>query len=227
MLAVFFRGTILYIIIIFAVRLMGKRQIGELQPSELVVTIMLSNIATLPMEDLSIPMAMGVVPILTMVALDVFVSQLCLRSEPIRRAVSGSARVIVSGGKADKKMLRELRFTPEDLMAALRSQGIFDLKDVQFAVVETTGKVSAAQKSSAAPISPDDLGLETSECDPPMMIVSDGSVEGYALKSLGFDRKWLEKQLSERKLRLEDVYIMTADRSGSCTFIMSDKKDKN
>ena len=143
MLIIIIRTIILYFLIVFSLRLMGKKQLGELQPSELVTTIMISNIATLALEDSATPMIMGAVPILMIVSLDVIMSGVLLKSTKIRKAVSGTARVIISDGVIDQKEMKNLRYTIDDLTEAMREQGIFDLSQVQYAIVETTGKLYA------------------------------------------------------------------------------------
>ena len=151
MLIVLFRAVILYIVIVFCIRLMGKKQLGELQPSELVVTIMLSNIATLPIEDINLPVLMGLVPIFTIVCIDVFFSYLSLCSRGFRRVLCGSPKIIISGGVLDQRVVKKLRFTVDDIFEALRGQGIFDISQVQLAVVETTGQISAYVKPAEQP----------------------------------------------------------------------------
>ena len=219
MIIVMIRALVLYCAVIAAVRLMGKRQIGELQPAELVVTILLSNIATLPVEDISIPVTMGLVPIFTLVGIDVIVSCLSLRFRGIRRAVSGSAKLIISNGEVDRRAMRELRFTTDDLMAALRSQQVFDIKDVQFAVAETTGTISVCPKRSAQPPTAADLGLSPEESDPPVMVISDGQVSSAALRHLGLDEKWLTKIVKAQGCQTKDVFIMTAADASDYTII--------
>lgn len=230
MFIVFFRAVILYFIIIFSVRLMGKRQIGELQPSELVVTILMSNIATLPVEDISIPMIMGVVPIFTLVCLDVIVSHLSMKYRPLRKAISGSPKIVISDGRIDQQAMRDLRFSADDLMESLRSVQIFDINEVQFAVVETTGKMSVLQKKRFQPLNSGDFanGLEPQNkeldgSDPPVLVINDGKISPAAIKFLGFDKEWLGKILSKEKLSAQDIFIMSADSSGSYTIIKSDK----
>ncbi len=132
---VLIRACVLYIVITFSLRLMGKRQLGELQPSELVVTILISNIASIPVEDSSIPMIMGVVPILTLVCLDVIVSSIMLRSAKFRKFMIGSPRIIISEGVILQKEMKRLRYTVDDLVEAMREQQIFDFRVVQFAIV--------------------------------------------------------------------------------------------
>ena len=219
MLIVMIRAFILYFTVVAAVRFMGKRQIGELQPAELVVTILLSNIATLPVEDMSIPMMMGLVPMITLVCLDVAVSYLTLRFRGFRRAVSGSAKLLISDGRIDRQAMHELRFTTDDLMAALRAQQVFDIRDVQFAVAETTGTISVCPKKSASPPTAADLGLSPEESDPPVMVISDGDVSHTALKYLRLDEAWLQKVVKAKGCGIEGVFIMTAKNASEYTIV--------
>ena len=152
MLVTFFRTLILYVVIVFGVRLMGKRQLGELQPSELVVTILISNIATLPIEEVETPLFSGLLPILSLVTFEVIISAINLHSRRMRRVFSGSPVVVIKNGEIDQKKLQELRFSIDDLMAQLRQNQIFALDEVDFAVVETTGKLSVYQKYGARPL---------------------------------------------------------------------------
>lgn len=142
MLLTIIRSIILYILVILAIRLMGKRQLGELQPSELVITILISNIATLPLEDADIPLLTGMTPILVLVCLEVLISWITLRFPGLRKLVSGSPKIIITNGEIDREALTELRLSEADVMSALRSQQVFDVKDVQQAVVETNGSIS-------------------------------------------------------------------------------------
>ncbi len=212
MLIVFFRAIILYIVIVFCIRLMGKKQIGELQPSELVVTILLSNIATLPIEDINIPVLMGLVPIFTIVCLDVFLSYLSLCSRKFRRIICGSPKIIISDGKLDQQILRKLRFTVDDLMEALRTQSVFDISEVQLAVVETTGQISVFVKKENQPATPQDLKLNVKNDNPPQLIVDDGEIVEPALSSLGIDKNWVEKTLKSEGCPIKQAFIMTCDK---------------
>ncbi len=139
---VLIRAVILYIVITFSLRLMGKRQLGELQPSELVVTILISNIAAIPVEDSSVPMIMGIVPILTLVCLDVIMSGIMLKSAKVRKLMIGSPRIIISEGDILQKEMKRLRYTVDDLTEAMREQQIFDITQIHYAIVETTGKIN-------------------------------------------------------------------------------------
>lgn len=225
MFIVFFRAVILYVIIIISMRLMGKRQLGELQPSELVITLLMSNIATLPVEDTNIPMIMGIVPIFTLVCLDVFLSHLSMKSRKLRKLISGSPKIIISEGKIDKKIMRDLRFTIDDLTAALRSVSVFDINDVQLAVVETTGKISVYQKQEVQPVTAGYFDKNIKNNDPPQLIIDDGDIAPKALAFLGFDKKWLDNILAKEKLTSDNVFIMTADRSGNYTIIKTGEQN--
>ena len=219
MLIVFFRAIILYVVIVFCIRFMGKKQLGELQPSELVVTIMLSNIATLPIEDADIPLSIGLIPILTFACLDIFSSYITLRSRRFRKIVCGSPKVIISNGKVHNNTMKELRLTVDDLMEAMRTQQVFDISDVQFAVVETTGQISVYTKKNYQPVTPNDLAIKCEEYNPPILIISDGEVLETSLKSLGVDKRWLDKTLAGEKKKLKDVFIMTCDPKLQYTII--------
>ena len=217
---VLIRAVLLYILVIFFVRLMGKRQLGELQPSELVVTILVSNIATLPVEDTDIPLIVGITPILTLVCFEVLISWICLRCPKLRKLISGSPKTVISGGKLDTRVLRELRFSADDLMTALRGQDIFDLNEVQFAIVETTGSISVMKKPSADTPQRCDIGLEPDNSDPPQMIAAEGRVITAAAKGLGLTAEDIVKLLRSRGVSLNDIFIMTGDKSGNFSAIL-------
>lgn len=219
MTVVFIRAVILYCVLIFSVRLMGKRQIGELQPSELAITILISNIATLPVEDLSIPLVTGLLPVLTLVCLDVLMSWLTMKSKKMRSVISGEPVVIVSDGKIDQQKLYNLRFTTDDFMEAIRSQGIFDAEQVQFAVVETTGKVSIYPKFKNRPVTNEDMQIKNTSSDPPAVVVQDGVIVYSSLKRLGLGEDWLKKILSENSVDVTDIFIMTAETAGKYRII--------
>lgn len=217
---VLIRSLILYILVIFSVRLMGKRQLGELQPSELVITILISNIATLPLEDTDIPLLLGVTPILALVCFEVIISWINLVFPKFRKMISGSPKIIIRNGKTDPETLRELRFSVDDLMMSLREKEVFNLEDVQFAIVETTGNISVMKKQSVDTPDRNDLGLKMKNSDPPQVIVSDGKIITQAVKVMGIEGS-IEKILDSINLKLDEVFIMTADTQGN--FFIVDK----
>lgn len=207
------RTLILYIVVIFSVRLMGKRQLGELQPAELVVTILISNIATLSLEDLDIPLFKGIMPILLLVCFEVIVSFISLKSVRVRRWISGSPKIIIRDGKIDQETLYALRFSVDDLMTSLRADGVFAVEDVQFAIVETNGKVSVYQKSAQQPAVKEDVHADKKSVDPPQIIIADGQIRSKALEAIGQDKKWLDMILRTSEMNLKDVFLMTADKA--------------
>lgn len=208
---VFIRAVILYMLLIFAVRLMGKHQIGELQPSELAVTILISNIATLPVEDTGIPLLTGIIPILTLAGIDVIMSWIGIKSKRIRNLMCGKPVVVISNGELDQKKMKDIRFTVDDLVSALRSQGIFDISEVQFAVVETTGSVSVYQKRPYQVVTNRDIHSDvSSSTDPPEIIIDQGILINEALVRLKLSEKWITNTLKNENVSLNEVFYMTA-----------------
>ena len=224
MLTVFIRGIILYALVIFSVRLMGKRQLGELTPSELVITILVSNIATLAMEDISVPLLTGIIPILTLVCLDVITGYICLKSRKIRHVISGRPKVVITDGKIDQAQLRALRYTVDDLMSALRTQSVFDISEVQYAVVETTGAVSAYLKPGSRPLTPDTSAAPAPSGDPPQAIISDGDYISSAGKRLKLSEGDILKELKKKHLEIGDVFLCTVDSGGKLRIIEKEEK---
>lgn len=220
------RAIILYALLAFSLRLMGKRQLGELQPSELVVTILISNIAAIPVEDSSVPMIMGIVPILTLVCIDVIMSGIMLKSSKIRKLMIGSPRIIVSDGKVLQNEMKRLRYTVDDLTEAMREQSIFDITQIHYAIVETTGKINFMLKKDYQPAEKQDVQAGGSTQNPPSVIIRDGVVDKEQLTLLDLGEDWLKKILRENNLTEKGVFIMTADNGGKYTIIEREKEAK-
>lgn len=208
------RSVILYVVVVFSVRLMGKRQLGELQPSELVITILVSNIATLPLEDTDIPVISGITPILALVCFEVIVSWLILGSARLRKIISGSPKIVISNGKIDRHVLRELRFSVDDLMSAMRGQQIFDISEIQFAVVETTGNISFMKKPGKDTPTRSDMDISADDSNPPQVIVSDGEILPTAVKALGYNEIFVKNTAKKANVKISEIFIMTADEQG-------------
>lgn len=213
MIVIVIRGIILYALIMASLRLMGKRQLGELQPSELVVTILISNIASLPLENLSAPMLAGVIPVITLVCLDVFMSGFMLKFHRFRRFVSGNPIILISHGKVNQKQLRSLRYTIDDLFEAMRESSIYDLNDVQYAIVENNGKINFYEKQQQG---------STDNLNPPEIIIRDGVIDHKGLIECGLNTNWLEKTLKENKLKVNDIFLMTSDEKANYNIIKKD-----
>ena len=220
---VFIRAIILYMLLVFSVRLMGKRQIGELQPSELAVTILISNIATLPVEDTGIPLLTGIIPIITLASLDVIMSWLAINSRGVRRVMSGTPAIIIQDGKLDQKQMREIRFTIDDLMESLRGQGIFDISQVQFAMVETTGNLSVYQKYQYRNVTNSDMELKGKSINPPEGVIADGKADGDAMIRLAVSIEWIERTLKKEKTAIKDVFLMTVDSDRNYSVIRKER----
>ncbi|MBQ8931653.1 MAG: DUF421 domain-containing protein [Ruminiclostridium sp.] len=203
---------------------MGKKQLAQLQPSELVTTILISNIATLSLEDLSVPMIYGVIPILMVVSMDVIMSYIMLKSTNIRRMVTGTPQIIISDGKIDQQVMKRLRYTIDELMEAMRECMIFDLSEVQYAIVETTGKINFFQKSCYRNVEKGDLDIKQTNCNPPSLLIKDGEINIPALARFEGGKLRLIKLLSEKGYELKDVFIMTYSDDKGANIILKDKK---
>lgn len=216
---VLIRAVLLYIVITCSLRLMGKRQLGELQPSELVVTILISNIAAIPVEDSSVPMIVGIVPIITLVCLDVIMSGVMLKSSKMRKLIIGSPRIIISEGKILQNEMKRLRYTVDDLMESMRDEQIFDVSQIHYAIVETTGKINFLLKKDYQPAEKQDVGAGGSTENPPSVIIRDGIRDNEQMRLLGLGEMWLTKTLREKNLSEKGVFLMTADKNGKFSII--------
>lgn len=211
MVIVIIRSVILYALVIASLRLMGKKQLGELQPSELVTTILISNIATLSLEEPSLPMISGAVPILMIVCIDVLMSGIMMKSVKFRKLVTGSPRVIISDGVIDQKELRNLRYTIDDVLESMRESDIFDINEVRYAIVETTGKINFFKKSEG-------------NTDPPCLIIKDGMLISEGLEKAGLGEYWLNDILKRRNTEQKKVFLLTASGDGSYTLILKERR---
>lgn len=219
MLIIMIRSVLLYLLIVFALRLMGKKQLAELQPSELVTTILISNIATLSLEDSSLPMIMGVIPILMIVSLDVFISQIMLKSTKIRKIFTGTPQIIISDGKINQTLLKNLRYNIDDVMEAMRECMIFDIAEVQYAIVETNGKINFFQKSPFRNMEKADLNINQQSVNPPSLLVKDGEMNKSGLRECNISEGELHEILINNSIQLQDVFMLTCDKMKNYTII--------
>jgi len=209
--SVFIRTLMVYLIVIVSLRIMGKRQLGELQPSDLVITILISNVATISIEDTELPILDGIIPIMELVLFEVIISWISLHSVKVRRWVTGSPKIIIHNGEIDQKVLHDLRFTLDDLMTTLRTNGIFSPEEVQFAIVETNGTVSILQKPEYQTATKKDVSAVHPCADPPEIVIADGELREKTLHALGLDRQWIDEILKAESLRISDIFLLTAD----------------
>ena len=213
----FFRTIILYLLLMVGLRLMGKRQIGELEPSELVLTLIISDLAAVPMQDFGIPLVNGVFPIIILLCLSMLFSFLNLKSIRFRSILCGRPTLIIQNGKLQQENMRKNRFTIDELYEQLRGQGISDLATVKYAILETSGKLSVLPYTQEAPITPKVMGQEVPDDTVlPVLLINDGHIMDENLHRCGYDRAWLEKQLQQRKFRSpRQVFLLTVDEEGT------------
>ncbi len=208
------RATVLYLIIIFLMRLMGKRQIGELQPSELVITILLSEIASIPMQDNRVPILHSVVALLALVAYEIFSSALSLKSNRLRALIQGHPVIVIRDGEIDMKALGKLRMTVNDLISLLRQKDVFDISQVSYAVFETNGKISVLLKPENRNSSVKDLGLFPEDSGMPFAVVCDGKLIEETLAESGFETDKINKLILSSRVPIEKIMILTVDKNG-------------
>lgn len=217
MITAFCRTIILYFILMVGLRLMGKRQIGELEPSELVLTLIISDLASVPMQDFGIPLVHGVFPIVTLLCLSMLLSFFSLKSIRFRAIICGQPTVIIREGKILQQNMARNRFTVDELLEQLRSQGYSDLSAVKYAILETSGQVSILPYTRSAPVTPEIMNLSVpDDVTLPVLLINDGRVLTDNLRSSGYDAAWLDKQLADRRLTSpRQVFLLTVDESGS------------
>ena len=217
MITAFFRTVILYLLIIAGLRLMGKRQIGELEPGDLVLTLIISDLASVPMQDFGIPLVNGVFPIIVLLSLSMLVSYFSLKSIRFRSLVCGRPTVIIQDGKILQANMAKTRFTVDELYEQLRTQGYSSLEGVKYAILETSGQVSVLPYTRTAPLTPQSAGIEVQEdVTLPVLVVNDGHILTDNLRTCGRDLSWLQGQLKKRRLTSpKQVFLMTVDETGA------------
>ncbi len=215
MLVIFVRTIILYLLVIFVMRVMGKRQAGELQPFELAAAIMISELASIPMQNTGIPLFNGVIPIITIVFGQVLLSFICLKSNKVRNIVYGKPTILIENGNILERNLKHEMYTLSDLMEGLRMNNVSNIADVEFAILETTGQLSIVLKSQKRPVNPEDLKVPTKYEGISLTLVIDGEVVNENLEKANLTEEWLKTRL--RKLGVEsakDVLFASLDSEG-------------
>lgn len=225
MLSTVLRTVIMYFTIIIAIRLMGKRQIGDLQPSELVITILLSEIAAIPIEDTDAPIIYGILATVTLVILEILTSFTAMKSLNFRRIIYGRSAVIIENGTIDQKMLKKLRITVPDLMEVLRNQEVFDINEIAFAILETNGQMSVLLKPQFQTASVSDVKGKSQPTTMPCLIVSDGKLLTGAMKKYNITKEDVYKEVKTKRLSLKDVFLMTVDQNGKTTIVKKEKQE--
>ena len=216
------RTIILYIFVTLGIRLMGKRQIGEMQPNELVVTLLISEIAAIPLQDTSQPILNGVVAIFMLVILEILISVISMKSLFMRKIMNGKSAVIIKNGVIDQQMMKSVRMTVLDLVELLRGQDVFDISTVAFAVLEVNGNLSVLLKSSEQPATAADLNVKKDKALLPLPVISDGKIIKESLEAIDTDEGAVRKMLKGDNV--SDIFLMTMDRDGNHSIIKQRKK---
>lgn len=203
------RTFILYIVIMAAMRIMGKRQVGDMQPSDLVVSLLISEIAAMPIDNIDRPIVNGIIAVFLLVFLETALACISLKSGKLRRVVNGAPVIIINRGKVNRASLKRLRITTDELLETLRSQGFFDISTVQYAIIEPNGQLSVLEKSGGSLAVP---------------VICDGKMQTHFMESAGISKHEVNSALKKRGISAEDVFIMTLDGDGKAFIIKEDGK---
>jgi len=215
MIIVFLRTIILYSIVVVVMRIMGKRQIGQLQPFELVVAIMISELAAVPMQDTAIPLVNGIIPILTLLIAQMTLSYISMKSIHARGIICGTPRILIGDGKIREDNLRKEMYTMNDLLEQLRTVNISNIADVEFAILETNGQLSVIQKSQKRPVTAEDLNISTKYEGLPLDLIIDGRVLNKNLDKANLDETWLRNELLSKGINnFKEVLFASLDTAG-------------
>lgn len=215
-LLVFLRTLILYIVVVTVVRLMGKRQMSQLQPFELVITIMISELAAVPMQDTGVPLINGIIPILTLLFMQILISLGTLKSNIVKKAVCGSPTILIDKGIILEDQLKKLRYTLNDLLEQLRIKGYFNITDIEYAILETDGDISVIPKSQKRPLTPTDMNIPTKYEGLPINLIIDGKINRDSFQKANIQFEWLLSILNQKGIKkVEDVFYAGITSDGN------------
>ena len=214
----YLRTIILYLFLILSIRLMGKRQIGQMEPSEFVVTMLVANLASIPMQDGAIPLYSGLVPILTVLGLELVLSALSLRSIFVRKLLCGKPVILIENGNILQENMRKTRLTLDELTGHLREKDVLDLGSVQYAILETNGNLSVFPYPKDRPASAKDAGIPVKKQGLPITIISDGYLSEDNLSLSKKDMAWVHRELNKRNATVETTWLLTVDGTGKVYF---------
>jgi uncharacterized membrane protein YcaP (DUF421 family) len=214
----YLRTVILYLVLILAIRMMGKRQIGQMEPSEFVVTMLVANLASIPMQDGGIPLFSGLVPIITVLGLELVLSYLSLRSIRLRKLLCGKPVILIENGNILQGNLRKTRITLDELTGHLREKDVLDLQSVQYAILETNGNLSVFPYPKERPATTKEAGIAAGKQYVPLTVVSDGVLMKENLQKTGKDIRWVNKVLSQRNADIKSTWLLTVDGADHIVF---------
>ena len=214
MLTSYLRTVLLYLVLLGAVRLMGKRQIGQMEASEFVVAMLVADLAAIPMQDVAIPLYAGLVPILTVLGAELILAGICLRSIRFRRLLCGKPVILIENGRILQGSLRKTRVTIDELMGHLREKDVLDVRTVQYAILETNGNLSVFPYPAEVAPSAKDLQIHPKERFLPITVVSDGHLMEENLALTGRDLEWLRQTLGDYRATVAGTWLLTVDKAG-------------
>ena len=219
----YIRTVVLHLVLIAVIRLMGKRQIGQMEPAEFVVTMLVANLAAIPMQDGAIPLYSGLVPILTVLGLELVLSALSLRSMKLRRLLCGKPVILIENGRLLQQNLRKTRITLDELSGHLREKDVLDIRSVQYAILETNGNLSVFPYPKEKPASAKDAGIPTRKQYLPVTVISDGVLLEENLRLAKKDMAWVQQRLRERQVTLPETWLLTVDGADRVIFYRKER----
>ena len=223
MTVIILRTLILYIVVTIAVRLMGKRQLGDMQPNELVITLLISEIAAIPLQDVTQPVINGIVAVFALVIIEIVMSVLAMKFFKLRRLLGGKSIIIIKDGVIDQNAMRNVRITVIDLIELLRAQNVFDISTVAFAVLEVNGNLSVLLKNTEQPVTAKQIKIKTDPDTLPMPIISDGKFINETLSMVNTDKDAVNKILKAKNISVKDIFLMTMDGFGNYNIAKKEK----
>ena len=221
----FVRTVIMFFLLIVSIRIMGKRQLGELEPLELVTAVLISNLASQPLQDTGTPLIYGIVPVLTLLCCQLIISGISVKSGRVRRLVSGKPSILIDNGVIVQREMKKCRLSVDELYVELRINGITDISTVRHAILETDGTLSVLPYAKFSAVTPEEMSLDAPDNGLPVTVISEGRIMSDNLKLLGRDEKWLRGQLKKRGTEdIRQVYVMTVDGAGKIYYAEREEK---
>jgi len=218
----YMRTLVLYLVLIAVIRLMGKRQIGQMEPSEFVVTMLVANLASIPMQDSAVPLYTGLVPILAVLGVELVLAALSLKSIGLRRILCGKPVILIENGNILQENLRKTRITLDELTGHLREKDVLDPRAVQYAILETNGNLSVFPFPKERPATAREAGIQARKQYLPITIISDGHLLKNNLRLTGRDEQWVQRTLKQKNAVIETTWLLTVDKSGNVIFYEKD-----
>ena len=213
------RTVFLYIILIITVRIMGKKQVGELEPAELVVVFLLSELASIPMQDMNLPLMSSIVPIATLISLEILISIITLKSRALRNIFQGRPAILINKGILDEQEMKRQCYNLDEIMEQIRQEGYSDVREVEYAILENSGKISVIPSAKGKALTAEDMGIKVSPGIMPYFVISDGKFAKKGLELVGVSEEELMKKLRKKGIKKpEEVFFATIDSQGELYF---------